>query len=65
MSKSSSSFQSFQMAQLKEIIDKLPEEYRKAMNVGIVVEVGNLKNKLSDQIYDSKKTELIESLNTQ
>ena len=41
MSKSSSgsSFQSFQMAQLKEIIDKLPEEYRKAMNVGIVEEL--------------------------
>ena len=67
MSKSSSgsSFQSFQMAQLKEMIDKLPKEYRDAMNVGIVVEVGNLKNKLSDQIYDSKKEELIESLNTQ
>ena len=56
---------SIQVSQLKEIIDKLPEEYRKAMNFGIVVEVGNLNNKLKGQIYDAKKEELIEKLSTQ
>ena len=56
---------SIKVSQLKEIIDKLPEEYRKAMNFGIVVEVGNLNNKLKGQIYDAKKEELIEKLSTQ
>ena len=56
---------SIQVSQLKEIIDKLPEEYRKAMNFGIVLEVGNLNNKLKGQIYDAKKEELIEKLSTQ
>ena len=56
---------SINIDQLRSIIDKLPEEYRKAMNFGIVVETGNLNNKLKDQIYDSKKEELIEKLSTQ
>ena len=60
-----SSTSSIKVSQLKEIIDKLPEEYRKAMNFGIVVEVGNLNNKLKGQIYDAKKEELIEKLSTQ
>ena len=55
----------FNIEQLRLMIDKLPEEYRKAMNFGIVVEAGNLNNKLKDQIYDSKKEELIEKLSTQ
>ena len=62
---SSISTSSIKVSQLKEIIDKLPEEYRKAMNFGIVVEVGNLNNKLKGQIYDAKKEELIEKLSTQ
>ena len=55
----------FNIEQLRLMIDKLPEEYRKAMNFGIVVEEGNLNNKLKEQIYDSKKEELIEKLSTQ
>ena len=55
----------FNIGQLRLMIDKLPEEYRKAMNFGIVVEAGNLNNKLKEQIYDSKKEELIEKLSTQ
>ena len=55
----------FNIEQLRLMIDKLPEEYRKAMNFGIVVEAGNLNNKLKEQIYDSKKEELIEKLSTQ
>ena len=55
----------FNIEQLRLMIDKLPEEYRKAMNFGIVVEAGNLNNKLKAQIYDSKKEELIEKLSTQ
>ena len=55
----------FNIEQLRLMIDKLPEEYRKAMDFGIVVEAGNLNNKLKEQIYDSKKEELIEKLSTQ
>ena len=53
------------LLQLEEKIKNLPEEYRKVMGKGIIVDVKVVKNRLSEQIYDSKKSQLIGELETQ
>jgi hypothetical protein len=56
---------SMMMKDLEEKIKNLPPEYRSIMNNGIIIELSNVKNRISEQIYDSKKQELIEKLDTQ
>ena len=53
---------SMMMKDLEEKIKNLPPEYRSIMNNGIIIELSNVKNRISEQIYDSKKQELIEKL---
>lgn len=51
--------------QLEEKIKNLPPEYIHVIGKAIIVDVKVVNNKLSEQIYDSKKTELIGKLETQ
>ena len=53
------------ISELSDKIKELPPEYREAMNSAIIIEFRKVNNKLKDQIYDSKKEELIGKLDTQ
>ena len=53
------------ISELSDKIKELPPEYRDAMNSAIIIEFRKVNNKLKDQIYDSKKEELIGKLDTQ
>ena len=53
------------ISELSDKIKELPPEYREAMSSAIIIEFRKVNNKLKDQIYDSKKEELIGKLDTQ